>query len=166
MHTDIPWPLPESLDWRRLNIGIPTFTVQWRSSRPDLTIDKASGSLAVTDGRVDGSLTGRIVYQAPEGRLELQLPAQHRFTFDGSTLKGTGDPVLQIASGTNRLKATLHSYSAVDAPDRTLAVDADVGASVADVGVEGRAAAELRLPAAHPAGGQGRLFGQRTPRVG
>jgi hypothetical protein len=157
VHTDIPWPLPESLDWRRLNIGIPTFTVQWRSSRPDLTIDEASGSLAVTNGRVDGSLTGRIVYQAAEGRLELRLPAQHRYTFDGSTLKGTGGPILQIASGTNRLTATLHSYSADDAPDRALTVDADVSASVANVGVEGRAAGELRLPAAHPAGGKGRV---------
>jgi Dicarboxylate transport len=157
MHTDLPWPIPEALDWRALNIGVPVLGVEWRSKKPDLAVEKISGTLAMTGGRVAGSLSGRIAFRSPDGTVDLQLPPGHRFSLDGSSLAGSGEVVVRAAKGDDRIEATVHTYSLTTGPEHSLSIDAGISAGVRGFVIAGGATAALRLSSLQSPAGSGRL---------
>jgi Dicarboxylate transport len=157
VHTDIPWPLPDPLDWRSLVVGVPHFDVHWQSRQPDLTIERVSGRLALSGGRVSGSLMGRVVYRSGAGSIGLQMPKPHSFDFDGTRLTGNSGLLLRVAQGDDQLSATVNSYSIETTPDLRLSVEADVKAGIAGVGIDGRVAGSLNLHDAQATRSDGRV---------
>ena len=157
IHTDIPWPVPEPFDWRTLNLGVPELEVGWRSTQPEVVVEKLNGRLAVTAGHVTGSLSGDVAFVLPAGAVELSMPSGHRFDLQDGRLTGTGGLQVRLSRDTDRLEADVHSYTLATHPERRLSVEGQVTGNVLGADIDGNAKGDLRLGSWQPASGDGRL---------
>ena len=110
--TELPWPVPDALDWEDLSAEVDAVALEWRSASSPLAIESMESRATITDGSINGSVRGEVTHSVAGADIRISIPEDLSFNYARDAMRSEeGSARVSMSRDGDSLDAVIRSLS-------------------------------------------------------